>query len=117
VVGASGALEVSLLVQKLTASGCAKPDAPAAATPSESTRKRFLFASTANWYCLRLPTHRGWPCPSGRNTPMNTWFRKVPWVLTLTGSEAEAKTLLIEAICVRTSVKAAIRPYRSPPTE
>ena len=87
-----------------------------AETPFASARKR-LPPLRANLYCFRLPAQRWLPSPSGRNTPMNTWFRKVPWVLTLTGSEAEAKTLLIEAICVSTSVKAAIRPYRSPPTE
>ena len=41
---------------------------------------------------------------------MKTWFRNVPWASTLTGSDADAKTLLIDAICVSTSVNAAISP-------
>src|SRR5512135_1313993 len=49
--------------------------------------------SYRNWYCFRLPTQRGSALPSGRNMPMNTWFRYVPCVLADTGSDADEKTL------------------------
>src|SRR6476659_5454613 len=70
VVGASGGALTSFLVQKLMASGWAKPDEPAAGWSAESTRNRLPTSFTANLYCLRLPSQRGRPPPSGRNTPI-----------------------------------------------
>ena len=47
------------------------------------------------------------PPASGRNIPTNTWFRNVPCVFTLTGSDAETKTLLIPWISVRIAPKSS----------
>src|SRR6185436_296424 len=50
--------------------------------------------SSLNLYSFTLTTQRGLPEPSGRKRPMYTWFRNVPWVFTLTGSDADTNTLL-----------------------
>ena len=104
---ASGALLVFLLVQKLTASGVAKPLAPAAGLPLASARKRLEFVSTANLYCFKLPTQRGWPCPSGRNTPMYTWSEKAPELSALSGRLVDANTLLTAWMSLKMRVSAA----------
>src|SRR4029079_52858 len=99
----SGRTAVFLLVQKLTAFGEIKPvpAAEIALTPNASARNRVGLAAvppTPNWYCLRLPSQRGPSPPSGRNIPMNTWFKYVPCVFALTGRLDDAKTLLTAAI-------------------
>ena len=62
-----------------------------------------------NLYCLMLPIQRGVLSGWGRNMPTNTWFRYVPWVLTLTGKLAEANTPLTAMISSRMVEKATFR--------
>ena len=98
---------MSTVVQKLTASGVAKPLEPAAARPFLSTSERFWLASAANLYCFRLPTQRGLPCPSGRNTPIYTWSENEPVLSALRGRLTEANTLLTDWISLKIRVSAA----------
>ena len=56
---------------------------------------------------MTLPSHFGLPPASGRNIPTNTWFRNVPCVFTLTGSDAETNTLLLPWISVKIEPKAS----------
>src|SRR6185295_5964250 len=84
-------------VQKLHAAGEMKPvpgfTASVGGDFASASEMEPVVVSSANLYSFRLPSQRGLPLPSGRNMPMYTWFRNVPWLFTDTGSDADTNTL------------------------
>src|SRR5882724_3683407 len=105
-------------VQKLIASGVIKQVVElSATTPALSPNFKSLAAGSdeINWYCFKLPNHLGLPFASGRNMPMNIWFRKVPWAFALTGRLDEANTLFTACTSLKIFRMSSCSTAGSPP--